>query len=44
MKFAEIFPRQEDRALEELVVGTLRIERPLYRDLYAYMTAQGWVK
>jgi hypothetical protein len=28
----------------DLVVDTLRIEQPLYRDLYAYMTGQGWVK
>jgi len=44
VQFAEIFPRQGDRAFMDLVVDTLRIEQPLYRDLHAYMTAQGWVK
>ena len=44
LQFAEIFPRQEDRAFMDLVVDTLRVEQPLYRDLYAYMAAQGWVK
>jgi acetyl-CoA carboxylase alpha subunit len=44
MQFAEIFPLQGDRAFMDLVVDTLRIEQPLYRDLYVYMTAQGWVK
>jgi hypothetical protein len=44
MQFAEIFPRQEDRAFMDLVVETLRIEQPLYRELYAYMSAHGWVK
>jgi hypothetical protein len=44
MQLAEIFPPQADRAFMDLVVDTLRIEQPLYRDLHAYMTAQGWVK
>jgi hypothetical protein len=44
MQFSEIFPRQEDRAFMDLVVETLRIERPLYRELYVYMTAHGWTK
>ena len=44
MQFAEIFPHQEDRTFVELVLSTLTIEQPLYRDLYAYMNAQGWVK
>ncbi len=44
MQFAEIFPRQEDRSFMDLVVDTLKLEQPLYRELYAYMTAQGWVK
>ena len=44
MQFAEIFPHQEDRTFVELVLSTLTIEQPLYRDLYAYMSAQGWVK
>jgi hypothetical protein len=44
VQFAEIFPRQEDKAFMDLVVDTLRAEQPLYRDLHAYMAAQGWVK
>jgi len=44
MQFADIFTHQEDGTLMDLVVDTLRIEQPLYRDLYAYMAGQGWVK
>jgi hypothetical protein len=43
LQFGEIFPSQKDRTLRDLVVQTLRIEQPLYRDLYAYMAAQGWL-
>src|SRR5919112_778202 len=37
MQFDEIFPRQEDGALMDLVIDTLKIEQPSYRDLYRYM-------
>ena len=43
LQFGEIFPGQADRTFRDLVVQTLRIEQPLYRDLYAYMAAQGWL-
>ena len=39
----EIFPdRRDDRELIQLVIDTLRIERPAYRDLHAYMMKHGW--
>jgi hypothetical protein len=44
MQFDEIFPRQEDGALMDLVIDTLKIEQPSYRDLYRYMSTQGWLK
>jgi hypothetical protein len=43
-QIGEIFERREDPAFVDLVVGTLKIERPLYRDLHSYMQAQGWLK
>jgi hypothetical protein len=43
LQFGEIFPGQKDRTFSDLVVQTLRIEQPVYRDLYAYMAAQGWL-
>jgi hypothetical protein len=41
LQFSEIFPHQGDRTLIDLVVSTLAIERPLYRDLFTYLSAQG---
>ena len=43
MKFNEIFPSlRGDRELVTLVLDTLRVERPAYRDLHAYVSAQNW--
>src|SRR4029450_11593317 len=40
---AGIFPAlRGDRDFIALVIDTMRIERSIYRDLYAYMAAQGW--
>jgi hypothetical protein len=39
----EIFPnRRDDREFIQLVIDTLKIERPAYRELYAYMMAHRW--
>ena len=39
----EIFPdRRDDRELIQLVIDTLRIERPAYRELHAYMVKHRW--
>jgi len=31
-----------DREFIGLLIDTLRVERPVYRELHAYMTAHGW--
>lgn len=43
MRLAEIFPQQRgDAAFVRSLIDTLRVERPAYRELHAYMAAQGW--
>ena len=43
MRLEEIFPQQRgDAAFVRSLIDTLRVERPAYRDLHAYMAAQGW--
>ena len=43
MKFQEIFPAlRNDRQFVQLVLDTLKLERPAYRELHAYTAAQGW--
>ena len=43
MRLAEIFPAlKNDRTFMGLVLDTLKLERPAYRELHAYVTAQGW--
>jgi acetyl-CoA carboxylase alpha subunit len=38
-----IFPSlRGDRVFVELVIDTLQVERPAYRDLHAYVSGQGW--
>ena len=38
-----IFPTlRGDREFIAVVIDTLRLERSIYRELHAYMTAQGW--
>ena len=35
---------REDAAFLDLLSDTLKIDRPIYRELHAYMVAAGWVK
>ena len=43
LHFYEIFPElRGDRAFLQLVLDTLRVERPAYRVLHRYMVANGW--
>ena len=43
MKVREIFPDlRNDPEFVNLLLDTLRLERPAYRDLSAYATAHGW--
>jgi hypothetical protein len=43
MNVQEIFPDlRHDREFINLLVDTLRLERPVYRDLAAYAKAHGW--
>jgi len=45
MKIGDIFPAlRKDRDFIGLVIDTLKVERAAYRELHAYMTAQGWGK
>jgi len=43
MKVQEIFPDlRHDREFVNLLVETLQVERPVYRDLATYAKAHGW--
>lgn len=43
MQIAQIFPSlKNDREFVALVLDTLKLERPVYRELHAYVTARGW--
>jgi hypothetical protein len=43
MQLAKIFPAQRgSREFTTLLIDTLRLDRPAYRDLHAYAVAQGW--
>ena len=43
MKVEDIFPSlRGDREFVEIVIDTLKVERPAYRELHAYMVANGW--
>jgi hypothetical protein len=40
-----IFPAlRGDREFVSLLIDTMRVERPVYRELHAFMTANGWPK
>jgi hypothetical protein len=40
-----IFPAlRGDREFVSLVIDTMRVERPVYRELHAFMAANGWPK
>ena len=43
MRLDELFPQQRgDRAFVQTLIDTLKVERPAYRELHAYMAAHGW--
>jgi hypothetical protein len=43
MQLDEIFPTlRGDRQFTRLLVDTLKVERPAYRELHAYALAHGW--
>src|SRR5262245_17459410 len=43
MQLAQIFPTlKNDREFIAMVIDTLKIERPAYRELHEYVTARGW--
>lgn len=40
----EIFPDfRDDSAFRGLLMDTLKVDRPAYRELHQYMTSQGWL-
>lgn len=42
-RLGEIFPTMRgDRQFVQLLIDTLRVERPAYRDLHAYMDSHHW--
>ena len=43
MHVAEILPAfRHDRDFHQLLIDTLKVERPAYRELYEYIVAKGW--
>jgi hypothetical protein len=43
MQLGQIFPAlKNDRDFVSLLIDTLKLERPVYRDLHAYVSARGW--
>jgi hypothetical protein len=45
VQIAGIFPAlRGDREFVSLVIDTMRVERPVYRELHAFMAANGWPK
>ena len=43
MRLAEIFPAlRGDRAFMQTLIDTLKVDRPAYRELHAYMAAHHW--
>ena len=43
MHVGEIFPTlRGNREFFQLLMDTLKVERPAYRELHAYMQSQGW--
>ena len=43
MRLGEIFPAlRGDRAFVQTLIDTLKVDRPAYRELHAYMAAHGW--
>jgi hypothetical protein len=45
MQLAEIFPAlRADRAFVQTLIDTMKVDRPAYRELHAFMEAHGWPK
>jgi hypothetical protein len=43
MRLAEIFPTlRRDAEFKSLLIDTLKLDRPAYRELHKYATASGW--
>ena len=43
MQIDRLFPTlRGDRAFTRLIIDTLKLERPVYRELHAYAIAHGW--
>jgi hypothetical protein len=43
MRLEQIFPAlRHDRVFTQLIIDTLKLERPAYRPLYAYATEHDW--
>jgi len=43
MQVGELFPAlRGNREFLGLLIDTMKIERPVYRELHSYMTAHGW--
>jgi hypothetical protein len=43
IRMAEIFPTlHADRAFIQTLIDTIKVDRPAYRELHAYMAAHGW--
>ena len=43
MRLGEIFPAlRADRAFVQTLLDTLKVDRPAYRELHAYMAAHSW--
>ncbi len=43
MQLRQVFPAlKNDREFVNIIIDTLKVERPVYRELHAYVTAHGW--
>jgi hypothetical protein len=43
VRLGEIFPElRDDRQFVQLIIDTLKVERPAYKDLHAYMVNHHW--
>jgi len=43
MQMGDLFPAlRGNREFLALVIETMKVERPIYRELHGYMTAHGW--
>src|SRR5204863_5371353 len=44
MHVREILPSlRDDQDFQQLLMDTLKVERPAYRELHEYMTSRGWL-